>query len=62
MPAHEAFAQWLSAQGCAARAAELDGREDALMLGAGGCELNAASVGRAASGILLVGYVFNRVL
>lgn len=62
MPAHEAFGQWLSAPGCAALAAKLDGREDALKLGAGGCELNATSVGRAASGILLVGYVFNLVL
>jgi hypothetical protein len=62
MLAHEAFAQRLSAQGGAARAAKLDGREGALTLGAGGSELIAALVGRVASGILLVGCLFSRVL
>ncbi len=62
MLAHEAFAQRLSAQGCAARAAKLDAREGALTLGAGGSELIAALVGGVASGILLAGCLFSRVL
>jgi hypothetical protein len=62
MLAHEAFAQRLSTQGCAARAAKLDAREVALTLGADGSELIAAMVGRVASGILLVGCVFDLML
>ncbi|MGE5945950.1 MAG: hypothetical protein ACM35F_04565 [Betaproteobacteria bacterium] len=62
MLVHEAFAQWLSVQGCVACPAKLDDRVGALTLGAGGSELTAALIGRVASGNLLAGYVFNRVL